>query len=78
MFGFSLTKLLFTVAVVVFIWYGFKWVGRLKARRDAGASRRVRDEGGGAEDMVECAACGDYVSARAAIHCGRPECPYPG
>ena len=34
MLGFSIQKLLFTVAVIVAVWYGFKWVGRMKKMRD--------------------------------------------
>ena len=91
MFGFSLTKILFTVAVVIAVWYGFKWVGRVQAQRAAENRRRVRGAGrsappsappggseGGAEDMVACPACGDYVAPGSAITCGRAECPYPG
>ena len=43
MFGFSLTKLIFTAAVIAFIWYGFKWVGRVQARREAEHRARLRE-----------------------------------
>ncbi len=94
MFGFSIQKLLFTVAVVVAVWYGFKWVGRMKVIREKQAKERLRREargsggsgvGGGAssasgeaEDMVECAICGAFVPARGAKDCGRGDCPYGG
>ncbi len=42
MLGFSIQKLLFTVAVVVAVWYGFKWVGRKKQIRDKEAKDRLR------------------------------------
>ncbi len=42
MLGFSIQKLLFTVAVVVAVWYGFKWVGRMKEIRDKKAKDRLR------------------------------------
>ncbi len=42
MLGFSIQKLLFTVAVVVAVWYGFKWVGRMKQIRDQEAKDRLR------------------------------------
>ncbi len=54
MLGFSIQKLLFTVAVVVAVWYGFKWVGRMKQIRDKEAKDRLRRDavggngGGGA------------------------------
>ena len=92
MFGFSLTKLLFTAAVILAVWYGFKWVGRMQVKRNADAKEKLRAERGrasvrprpspaaamDAEDMVKCPACGDYVAARSMTHCGRDDCPYPG
>ena len=37
MFGFSLQKLLVLAAIVLAVWYGFKWVSRLQESRDAEA-----------------------------------------
>jgi len=34
MLGFSIQKLLFTVAAIFAVWYGFKWVGRMKKVRE--------------------------------------------
>ena len=84
MFGFSLTKLLFTVAVVAAVWYGFKLYGRLEKARQAKAALKAGRQGGGpaaavgVEDMERCAACGAYVAAGHATSCGRDDCPYPG
>ncbi len=92
MFGFSLTKILFTVAVVIIVWQGYKWLGRMQTRRDAIARESGRGSGRGGrsaaapaspfsaevEDMVECTICGSFVPARGAVSCGRGECPYPG
>ncbi len=87
MFGFSLTKLLFTVAVILIVWYGFKWLGRVQAQRNAGIKRKPAESGRQApksagaaqvEDMVECATCGSFVPARGATNCGQAGCPYPG
>ncbi len=47
MLGFSIQKLLFTVAVVVAVWYGFKWVGRMKQIRDKEAKDRLRRDAQG-------------------------------
>ena len=90
MFGFSLTKILFTVAVVIIVWQGYKWLGRMQTRRDAIARETGRGRGRGGraaaaspssaevEEMVECTICGAFVPARGAVSCGRGECPYPG
>ncbi len=90
MFGLSLTKILFTLAVVVIVWQGYKWLGRMQTRRDAIARETARGSGRGGrataappspaefEDMVECTVCGSFVPARGAVSCGRGECPYPG
>ncbi len=54
MLGFTIQKLLFTVAVVLAVWYGYKWVGRMKQIRDKEAKDRLRRDavdgngGGGA------------------------------
>ncbi len=90
MFGFSLTKILFTLAVIIIVWQGYKWLGRVQTRRDAiaretgsGSGRGGRAAAAGpspaeVEDMVECTVCGSFVPARGAVSCGRGECPYPG
>ncbi len=93
MLGFSIQKLLFTVAVVIAVWYGFKWVGRMQVKRDADAKAKLRRQASGgasggsggasgaaddAEDMVECPDCGAFVAVRGAKSCGRDDCPYPG
>ena len=87
MFGLSLTKLVFTAAVIAIVWYGWKWLARVRLRVDATAAeklRRARQEASrpppaiNAEDMVACPTCGDYVPARNPTHCGRDDCPYPG
>ncbi len=94
MLGFSIQKLLFTVAVVVAVWYGFKWVGRMKVIREKEAKDKLRRGAGGsgggagsadsssatgdAEEMVECAVCGAFVAAKGAKDCGKDNCPYQG
>ena len=84
MFGFSLTKLLFTVAIVLAVWYGFKFVGRLEQARKNSARLDAAPKGGGmaatgaTTELERCAACGAYVAAESAAACGRDDCPYPG
>jgi uncharacterized protein len=84
MFGLGFSKLLVLVVVILAVWYGFKYVGRveqvrqtLKRARDAA---QARSRGGPrtieAEDMVKCRACGTYVAAAGATRCGRSDCPW--
>ena len=79
MFGFSFTKLIVLAAIVVAVWYGFKFVGRLdKRRKEQLASSRkastaeMKDVG----DMVKCPKCDAYVTDQGAMNCGRWTCPY--
>ena len=46
MFGFSIQKLLFTVAAIAAVWYGFKWLGRMKEVRERDARERLRRKAG--------------------------------
>ncbi len=90
MFGLSLTKILFTIIVVLIVWYGFKWMNRVQDQRReasridpkkpsaAAGSNRSTAAADEVEEMVKCAVCGDYVSQKGAVNCGRDGCPYPG
>ncbi|MEO5337820.1 MAG: hypothetical protein H7841_13150 [Magnetospirillum sp. WYHS-4] len=88
MFGFSITKILFTLAAILAVWYGYKWINRLGEVR--AAERKPIRPGNpfvraaaapppaeDVEDMKACPACGTYVMARGARACGRGDCPYP-
>ena len=92
MFGLSLTKILFTIVAVVAVWYGYRWFGRVQARRRVELEENMRREtrqtsrrgqNGSRtmakyEDLIPCEICGSYVSPRGARSCGRADCPYPG
>ncbi|MCC7275369.1 MAG: hypothetical protein IT561_22055 [Alphaproteobacteria bacterium] len=85
MFGFSLSKLLALVGILVAVWVIFRWIGRLTAApRPEGAPRPRQRQAGGprktvaVEDLVACGTCGAYVPAVGARGCGRAGCPYPG
>lgn len=82
-----LQKFLITAAIILAVWYGFKWVGRLQKKRQEEARRQVpggtrRDtpdeRQAVSEDMIACPTCGDYLAVGAATNCGREACPYPG
>lgn len=80
-FGLSFAKVLLLVAVVAFVWFGWRWFQRWEL------DRRVRDPGNAdartgsrrieAEDMVACRVCGTYVSSRKPRACARGDCPFP-
>ena len=90
MFGLpSIQKLLVLAAIVVIVWYGFKFLGKLQKARAVEAKERRKEmktksarsrEGAEAvvetEDMVPCPVCGAYVQARGASACERGDCPY--
>ncbi len=67
MLGFSLTKLLFTILVIVAVWRGFQLVQRLQkapTRRPQRRFRVRRDRRppAPAMDLVPCPKCGAYVT----------------
>ena len=86
MFGFSLTKLLFTIVAVFLVWNGFKWFNRMQENRgtSAGGNQGQTKEKNGvadepnAEEMTKCVACETYLSSASAVFCGKDGCPYPG
>jgi uncharacterized protein len=75
MFGFSPTKILFTVILIAAVWYGFKIIGRIGAGKGA-ADEQVTKKDASAQDMKKCPVCDAYVSAAAPANCGRDDCPY--
>lgn len=86
MFGFSLTKILFTLIVAFAAWQAFKVFTRLQDRRAHALARNAAANASaaasptqteGVEDMVKCSACGAYA-ARGAKSCGRGDCPFRG
>ena len=79
MLGFSFTKLIVLAAVIVAVWYGFKFIGRLDKRRKeqlASSRKPTSSEMKDAGDMVKCPKCDAYVPDRSAMNCGRRSCPY--
>ncbi len=90
MFGFSLPKLIFTIVAVLAVWHGFKWFTRYQedrlanrgnVRKSASPSApraRAPEPEFDSEEMIKCPVCETYVSASAAVSCGRNGCPYPG
>ncbi len=80
MFGLpSPSKLVVLVAVVLAVWYGFKWINQLDKSRKDGAPRRTR-KGGSAGDDVKgietqtCPTCGTYFPASVGSYCGGSRC----
>jgi hypothetical protein len=82
MLAFSLSKLLLLLLIGAAVWFGFRYVNRADAVRRSlreELARRQQPEKASrveAEDLVSCRACGAYVAARGATHCGRADCPW--
>ncbi|MCG8694113.1 MAG: hypothetical protein MI806_23145 [Minwuiales bacterium] len=76
MFGFSLTKLLFTAAIIAAVWYAFKFVGRLNAgEKNKGREKvKARATKKSVEDLVQCPVCETFVQADGGP-CERADCP---
>lgn len=82
MFGLSLTKILFTVLVIVAIWRAFAYIGRLQAMRqrslgstrtdgEAPSRRRATRSPTATIDLVPCPSCGAYVPRGETCRCRR-------
>ena len=78
MLGLSLTKILFTILIIVVVWKGFALIGRLAREREVRAVRhkggereRARARGPGAIELIECARCGAYFDPKQGCGCGR-------
>jgi hypothetical protein len=78
-------KVLLLVAVVAFIWFGFRFLTRLaEMKRRAGAGPRpdpriqrgmgaMPADAGAVQDLVSCPRCNTW---RPATNCGRADCPF--
>ena len=74
-FGLSISKLLFTVLVVIAVWKGFAMVGRLARQRQRAEVLRRRPANRPAAasrqtiELVECPRCGAYFDPREGCRC---------
>jgi hypothetical protein len=87
MFGFSLSKLIFTALAVYLVWWVYRKINMIGEQGDKPKSRvnaakqaaedvtQARTQG--VEDLSACPACGTYVAAGSNPGCGRPpkDCP---
>tara|TARA_A100001037_G_C15018167_1_gene575019 strand:- start:192 stop:413 length:222 start_codon:yes stop_codon:yes gene_type:complete len=71
MFGFSLSKLLILIALIVIVWYGFKAVGRVNQKRRARGREAGRNQYSelATENMIQCPKCGAYTASLDAHKC---------
>jgi len=82
----SLSKLVVLIAIIVAVWYGFKFLGQIDRARKEAQRRAQRTQTARrrappppeqvVEDMVKCSKCGAYVTARRPTRCGRGDCPW--
>jgi hypothetical protein len=73
--GLSLTKILFTILIVVVVWKGFALIRRLAREREVRAVRHKNSEcagarAGGTIELIECARCGAYFDPQQGCRCG--------
>jgi ribosomal protein L32 len=78
--GLSLSKILFTIMIVIAVWKGFTLINRLVNERQATVKRRgaaaakagSRRAGAeqGAIELRECPRCGAYIDPREDCSCG--------
>jgi ribosomal protein L32 len=78
--GLSLSKILFTIAIVIAVWKGFTLITRLANERQAAVKRRAAAARGagsrrtgaeqGAIELRECPRCGAYIDPRETCSCG--------
>ena len=72
MFGISLPKVLFTLAVIAVVY----WVGRrLLPGKSRSATRASTSTSAHELNAEQCSICGDYVSLAGRGTCGRTDCP---
>lgn len=75
-------KFLLTVAVIAFVWFGFKYLQRVAELRTRKEEVRVPnprfqpvDNGESVQDLIKCPHCGTFRSSKLKS-CGQPDCPY--
>ncbi len=74
MFGFSISKLILTLLLIVAVIYGKRLIGSVGSRaRSVSGGGSARPVG---EDTQQCSVCGVYVSTLNPSSCGRSDCPY--
>ena len=80
MFGFSIIKVLFTIAIVVVVWQGFKWLKRRETVAAMNAKKSLNRESGSArddiEELVPCPDCGAFVAKGSDHRCTQLSCPF--
>ena len=80
MFGFSIMKVLFTIAIVVVVWQGFKWLKRRENMAAVNAKKSLNRESAsardGVEELVPCPDCGVYIAKGPVHRCNQLSCPF--
>ena len=77
MLGLSLSKILFTILIIVAIWKGFTLLSRLANQRQATVKKRPAGHASqdarppaGTIELRACPRCGAYVDPREGCRCG--------
>ena len=72
-----LFKLLLTVAIILLVWYGFRYAGKWFGGSSSSGSANVDDNAPKEqiEDLARCSVCDTYVESQGSVDCDRDDCP---
>jgi len=77
MLGLSLTKIIFTIALIAGVWKIYRVIeARNKLRMEAAEKDSIDPAQRAVEELAECSVCGTYMPTRGATACDQPDCPY--
>ncbi len=75
MLGFSIGKLIVTAVIILFVWYGFKFLSRGTKKQKQSGNTNDSNVDTNAEELNQCSLCGLYVSSNINDECNREGCP---
>jgi hypothetical protein len=77
MLSLSLTKILFTAALIFGVWKIYRIIEARNKHRVAAEQKASLDAVQRAvEELAECSVCGTYVPSQGANACDRADCPF--
>lgn len=74
---FSLGKIFVLTLIILVIWFGFKYIERIRKDNNSKLeTARRKDTIKDAGNMIKCPQCTAFVVASGATACGKSICPY--